>query len=182
MSVRRIVVTGGECTGKTTLAAALAERLGGLFVPEAAREAALAKSGALGPEDVEPIARSHMAAADAALEEARRAGAPLVVLDQDLLSTVVYALHYYRSCPAWIEVMALERRADLYLLCHPDIPWIADPARDRPDRREEIHTLFAGSLASVGAKVADIHGLGEKRLARALARIDEMALGQSPRQ
>jgi NadR type nicotinamide-nucleotide adenylyltransferase len=174
VSVRRIVLTGGECTGKTTLARTLAMRHDTTWSPEAAREAALAKAGPLGPEDVGPIARAHMAAADAAFREADRRARPVFFLDQDLLSTVVYARHYYRICPPWIERLAAERQGDLYLLCHPDLPWIPDPARDRGDRREEIHALFTAALVDAGARVIDVTGKGAEREARAEAAVAEL--------
>jgi len=174
LSVRRIVLTGGECTGKTTLARTLAVRHDTTWSPEAAREAALAKAGPLGPEDVGPIARAHVAAADAALREATRRARPVFFLDQDLLSTVVYARHYYGSCPPWIERLAAERQGDLYLLCHPDLPWATDGVRDRPQAREEIHALFAAALADAGARVVDVTGQGAGREARAEAAVAEL--------
>jgi len=154
----RVVATGGECSGKTTLAAALARRRGVLWVPEAARLVAEEKELPLDASDVARIARRHVAQADAAAAESSRCGLPLLVLDTDLLSTVAYARHYYGSCPAWIGTAARERLADLYLLHHPDVPWIPDPARDRPASREEIHALFAGVLAEFGAIVVDVRG------------------------
>ena len=174
MSVLRIVLTGGECTGKTTLARVLAERHDTAWVPEAAREVALAKAGLLGPEDVEPIARAHIAASDAALREATRRARPAVFFDQDLLSTVVYARHYYGDCPPWIQRLSAERLGDLYIFCRPDLPWTPDPARDRGDRREEMHALFAAALADVGARVAEIAGRGAEREARAEAAVAEL--------
>lgn len=174
MSVLKIVLTGGECTGKTTLARVLAERHDTAWVPEAAREAALAKAGLLGPEDVVPIARAHVTAADAALDEAARRKRPAVFFDQDLLSTVLYARHYYGECPPWIERLAAERLGDLYVLCAPDLPWTPDPARDRGDRREEMHGLFAAALAGAGARVAEIAGQGAEREALAEAAVAEL--------
>jgi len=174
VSVRRIVLTGGECTGKTELARALAERHETLWVTEAAREAALAKNGPLGPEDVEPIARAHVAAADAALREAARRERPAVFFDQDLLSTVVYARHYYGDCPGWILRLAVERLGDLYLLCHPDLPWLPDPARDRGERRDEMHALFGAALVEAGAHVVDVTGRGEEREERAEAAVAKL--------
>ena len=174
MSVSRIVLTGGECTGKTTLARALAERHDTAWVPEAAREAAIAKAGLLGPEDVEPIARAHIAASDAALREATRRTRPAVFFDQDLLSTVVYARHYYGDCPPWIERLAAERLGDLYLLCLPDLPWIPDAGRDRGDRRAEMHALFAAALTDAGGRVADVGGRGAEREERAEAAVAEL--------
>jgi NadR type nicotinamide-nucleotide adenylyltransferase len=154
----RVVATGSECTGKTTLAVHLADQLGALWVPEAARLVADEKGSPLDASDVSRIARRHVALADAAAAESARRDRHLLVLDTDLLSTVVYARHYYGSCPALVEASARARLADLYLLHHPDVPWIPDSARDRPDQRAEIHALFEGVLREFGASVVDILG------------------------
>ena len=154
-----VVVTGSECTGKTTLAAALAARFGCPWSPELSRLHAESKGGQLGPEDVEPIARGQRDAENAAAAGADR----LVVHDTDLVSTVVYAHHYYGTCPGWIEEEARARRADLYLLLHPDVAWAPDGVRDRPRNREEIHALFAARLAALGARVVDVRGSWEER-------------------
>jgi NadR type nicotinamide-nucleotide adenylyltransferase len=177
MSVRRIVLTGGESTGKTTLARDLAARFGTAWAEEAARVVAESMAGPLGPEDVEPIARVHVRLADEAIRAAAAAGRPLVFLDQDLLSTVVYAKHYHGRCPGWIERLAAERLGDLYILCPPDLPWLPDPARDRGDRREEMHGLFVSALAGAGARVAHVKGLGEARMASAVAAIEKKGPG-----
>jgi NadR type nicotinamide-nucleotide adenylyltransferase len=172
MPVRRVVVTGGESTGKTTLARELSRRFTAAWAPEAARIVAEERDGLLGPADVEPIARAHLRLADNAERAARAAGGGLVILDQDLLSTVVYARHYYGSCPPWIERAAAERLGDLYLLCHPDLPWAADGLRDRPDARREIHGLFEAALRDAGARVADVTGIGEERAAASVAALE----------
>jgi nicotinamide riboside kinase len=72
---------------------------------------------------------------------------------------MVYARHYYGACPLWIEQAARERRSDLYLLCHPDVPWVADALQhDRGFLREEMHALFVAALAEVGARVVHVRG------------------------
>lgn len=155
----RVVVTGSECTGKTSLARTLAERLDAPWAPEFARAHLDAKGAPLDAADVEPIARGQVAGEDAAEAAARE----LLVLDTDLLSTAVYARHYYGSCPAWIEEAARARRGDLYLLCAPDLPWVADGQRDRGGLREEMHRLFARALERLGAPVAVVSGEGAAR-------------------
>ncbi len=172
MTVARVVLTGGECTGKTTLARQLAARWETAWAPEAAREVALARPGALEPEDVPVIARTHVRLADEAERAAAEAGRPLVFLDQDLLSTVVYSRHYYGACPHWIERLSAERRGDLYLFCLPDLPWESDGVRDRPAARAEIHVLFAEGLQRSGARVAEVGGSGGARTAAALAAVE----------
>jgi NadR type nicotinamide-nucleotide adenylyltransferase len=160
----RVVVTGSECSGKTTLTRALAERFGAPWVPERCRAYQDAKGAPLEASDVEPIAWEHLAEAEAA--EAR--AADIVFLDTDLVSTVVYARHYYGTCPAWIEEAARERKADLYLLCAPDLAWEPDGQRDRGERREEMHRLFERELGTLGAPAAPVEGEGRAREENAL--------------
>jgi nicotinamide riboside kinase len=172
--MRRVVLTGGECTGKTTLARALAARWGTAWAAEAAREVALGRAGVLGPEDVPVIARAHVRLADEAARAAGEAGRPLVFLDQDLYSTAVYARHYYGDCPHGIERLAARRLGNLYLLCAPDLPWESDGVRDRPAAREEIHALFAAALSAAGARIAHVTGVGAAREAVASAAVTDL--------
>ena len=166
-----VVVTGSESTGKTTLAAHLARAFDTAWVPEYARtylDEKIATTGtALDASDVEPIARGHIAAADAGIVRARG----LVVFDTDLVSTVVYSRHYYGDCPPWIERAARNRLGDLYLLCDIDAPWIPDPARDLPHRREHMHGLFEAALDALGANAVLVRGSWTDRRATAIAAI-----------
>ena len=159
----RVCVTGPESTGKTTLATRLAEWARTEWVPEASRVYAERKVVPLTAGDVGPIAREHIALADAAARRARARGAELLVLDTDLLSTVVYARHYYGAAPRWVERAERERRAPLYLLCDVDVPWIPDGVRDRPEHREEMFALFERALASRHANVVRVRGGWESR-------------------
>ena len=159
----RIVLTGPECSGKTTLAAALAAHFGASWVPEAARRYVETTLGALSAATVRPIAQLSMRMEDDALRDAP----PLLFRDTDLVSTIVYAKHYYTQCPQWIEDEARARRADLYLLCRPDLPWMPDGVRDRPTQREELFGEFSRALEAIDARVVEIRGDGAARIAMA---------------
>ncbi len=151
----RVVVTGSEATGKTTLAAILAADFRAPWSSEEARHYLDRVARPLGADDVEPIARGQIAGEDRAIA----AAGELVLHDTDLLSTMVYARHYYGACPEWIEQAVERRLADLYLLCHPDVPWIADGLyHDRGFRRDEMHALFVAALSEAGARVVHIRG------------------------
>ena len=166
--VTRIVVTGSESTGKTTLARDLAAHFSALWVPEQARAYAERVKRELTAEDVSPIASEQIAAEDAVFAEAIRRDVRWVFLDTDLVSTVVYARHYYGTCPAWIEAEARARLGKLYLLSDIDIPWTPDAVRDRPQARDALMAEFRTSLGEFGARACSVRGVGESRIAAAL--------------
>jgi nicotinamide riboside kinase len=140
------VLTGPESTGKTTLAAALAARFDAPWTREAARLFAESSSVPLSAATVEPIARLSIQMEDAALATTPE----LLVRDTDLVSTVVYARHYYGEVAEWIKEEARARRGDLYLLCLPDLAWEQDGVRR--DRRACRRTRRRGSGALRGRR------------------------------
>lgn len=159
----RVCVTGPESTGKTTLARRLAERFHTEWVPESSRVYAERIGRELTVDDVTPIGREHVLLADAATALAERDGARLLVLDTDLLSTVIYARHYYGRVPRWVEREERLRRADLYLLCDVDVPWIPDGIRDRPTNRDDMFALFRTALERRRAEFVIVRGDWEER-------------------
>lgn len=168
MSVIRVVLTGSESTGKSTLAADLARHYGAQLVGEFVRKFAEQKNGPIDFSDHGLIARGQMALEDEHLIRAGR----LLVQDTDLLSTVVYCCHYFGRCPTWIEQAALARRPDLYLTCQLDVPWVADGVRDRGHMREVMQEMFQRAVAASGAPSLDLRGSREERLSRAIEAVD----------
>jgi NadR type nicotinamide-nucleotide adenylyltransferase len=167
ITARRICLIGSECTGKTRLAEDLARHFGTVWLPEYARDYAVSVARPLTYMDVIPIAEGQIALEERAARRSRSVVEALI-LDTDLISTVVYSRHHYGHCPEWIEAEARKRRADLYLLLDIDVPWIADPVRDCGDRREELHQEFRQALEEFGAKFVVVYGTWEQRLIRAV--------------
>ena len=169
----RVVLTGSESTGKTTLGNELARHYGAELAPEFVRSFAEQHGGTIRFEDHGPIARGQMQLEDD--YAARACGLrPLVLFDTDLLSTVVYCGHYFGQCPRWIEEAARERRPDLYLLCEIDAPWVADGVRDRGEQREEMQALFRDAVVASGASYLSLHGDVPARMAQATPTIDRL--------
>ena len=163
---RRVVVTGSESTGKTTLAARLAAHLGTVWTPEYARGYLDAKPTPLDPSDIEPIARGQRALEEDAARRANR----VLIQDTDVLSTCVYAEHYNGTCPP--SVRRAMRPPDLYLLLGIDVPWVPDPQRDRGHMREHMHALFRDAVRASGAPYVEITGDWEERFRRAVAAVE----------
>lgn len=174
--IRRVVVTGSESTGKSSLAAALAAHHGTVWSPEYVREYVAARKEPVRAEDVEAIAKGQMRVQDALAGRSDR----LLIHDTDLLSTALYSCHYFGDCPAWIEEEVQRRKADLYLLAGIDVPWEADgDQRDRADRRDEMHALFRDALIRRGFPFVELSGPHERRLETAIRSIDSI-LGARP--
>lgn len=159
----RVVLTGSESVGKTTLAQQLGDHFGVPVSTEFVRAYAAERGKQLGFNDHGAIARGQVASEDAAIGRAK----DLVILDTDLVSTVVYCEHYFGRCPDWIKEEATKRAGELYLLLAPDAPWVADGVRDRGERRAEMHELFRSKLIEMKLKYVEIRGSADERFSAA---------------
>jgi HTH-type transcriptional regulator, transcriptional repressor of NAD biosynthesis genes len=169
--VRRVRLVGPESTGKTTLAAALADRFETVWVPEASRDLYARKGYRFVYDDVAEVAWAQLEAEEAAAREANR----VLICDTDALTTLVYARHYFGQAPRLLERLADERAYAATLLCHPDLPWQPDPVRDSPEARAHLFDAFRAELDARGIAYADVTGTGEART-EATARVVEAVL------
>jgi nicotinamide riboside kinase len=62
----------------------------------------------------------------------------------------------------------------LYLLLDIDIPWTADPQRDRGHMREEMQAQFVEAVQRSGSPFVVISGDREERFEKARAAIDDL--------
>lgn len=169
----RIVLTGSECTGKSSLARALAGHYNVGFAGEYLREYFEKAGGRLCIDDAVPIAEGQLQR-ETDLEQR---GCNPLICDTDALSSAIYAKHYFGSCPARIEAILAARPKHHYLLCHIDVPWQADGQRDRPEQREYMQGLFAAELERRGFPHTVVRGPLKQRLATALGIVDQLLAG-----
>jgi nicotinamide riboside kinase len=168
-----VVVVGVESTGKTTLAAALAEHLGRPLVAEQARPWLTARGGRYEEADLTVLAMLQ-ARAEA---EARSQGGP-VVADTDLVVLRIWAEAKYGRCdPRIVEALAARAPA-VYLLPAPDLPWEPDPLRETPDAdaRRVLHERYRALLRALARPWAEVSGLGPARLEAALAALASLGV------
>ncbi|MDH3261402.1 MAG: AAA family ATPase [Acidimicrobiia bacterium] len=166
---RRVVVIGAESTGKTTLAQALANSLGTVWVPEYGRWYWEGRRYLADQRwDTDEFRR--IAAAQRSLEAdlARRAAHGVVVSDTDALVTAVWHDRYLGFSDPDSEAGLEEARPDLYLLCSPDFEWVQDGTRESNHRRVSMHQAMAERARASGADVVVLTGPPEQRLERAL--------------
>ncbi len=169
---RRVVVTGAESTGKSTVAAAVADAFDVTFLPEYLRAFVNIHNRLPNAADTSLIAMGHLAQVSASTSV--NTSGPIELLDTDLLSTICYHRYYFGECPDWIEQKAKEELADLYLFCNSDIPYEAEPGmRDSVEARAAIDRALRGILAEYDAKTVELKGSLEDRLETALTAIND---------
>lgn len=160
-----VALLGAECTGKSTLAEALARRLGAGLVTEYLREWCDAHGRT--PQRHE---QAHIAAEQAARIEAAARAHEVVVCDTTPLITALCSEHYFGDASLTAEALAFQRRCDVTLLCAPDLPWQADGfLRDGPEVRARFDARLRAALAGAGLPWVDVYGSDAERFARALA-------------
>ncbi len=165
----RIVLIGAESTGKSTLAAALADARALPQTGEFVRTYVEQLGRPLHADDLDPIAHGQLA------EEDRHPDAAAVLHDTNALSTLIYARHYFGATQAWLEEAFAARHYSIYLFCQPDIPWTPDPGqRDSPQARDAQHVLFDTELKRRGLPTVRIAGDKDARLRSALDAVDEV--------
>ena len=168
--MKRIVLTGAECTGKSTLAQVLSGYYGEPWTAEFVRSYVEQLDRQLIQADLEEIFCGQIAAEDAGQARSKR----FVIHDTNLLSSIIYANHYFETTYDWANETLLERKYTLYLLCPPEgIEWEEDLGqRDGPSAREELHSTFKESLEKLKLPYVELNGDEGLRLRLAIKAID----------
>lgn len=157
----RIVFIGAECTGKTTIATEVARSFNEPCSAEFVRQYAQALDRPLEARDLDPIARGQIRIED----EARDAARQYVFHDTNLLSSILYAEHYFDSHLAWVDEAFSQRTYSLYFLCSLDVPWEDDPGqRVGPNERAKLQPLFQKILSRYNIDPVTLSGPIEKRI------------------
>lgn len=135
MSVKKIVIIGLESTGKSTLTQALAAAYKEPYVQEYAREYIEKLDRPYKIDDLLSIAKGQIEAEDLALIKAKK----YLFIDTDLQVLNVWSQYKYGTTDPWILDQIENRKYDLYLLTHIDIPWEADPQREHPETQMRVY-------------------------------------------
>jgi len=165
----KIVITGPESSGKTTLVEALSIRLEIESIPEFARSYLENLNNKYKYEDLLIIAKEQQKAIDNKVQKGN-----LLIVDTDLLTIKIWSEYKFGKCDEWIIQTLNLKKPDLYLLCKPDIPWEADPLRENQNDREELYQIYQEEIRKLEAPSVEISGSKEHRLSIAIQAIEEL--------
>lgn len=163
----KIVVTGPESSGKTTLTLALGDTLRAVVVNEVAREYIDELDRPYAESDLLVIAKAQLELEDALSSVAGSDGR--IICDTELLTIRIWSEEKYGRCEPWIVEQTERRHYDHWLLCKPDIPWEPDPQRENPHDRDRLFVKYEALLRVLGKPFTVIEGDRDQRLNAAVA-------------
>lgn len=169
--VKRVCILGAESTGKSTLAAALAERFGTLWNPEYGRPYTQIgrQDGAWSSWEFTHIARIHCWYEDFLAALAQR----VLFSDTDAFTTAVFH-EVYLGTPAVGFDELVGRRYDLFVVCGLDVPWRHDGIREFEEQRRAMHERYLERAGESGSPWLLVEGPPERRLEAAAAAADAL--------
>lgn len=151
--VQRVCLLGGESSGKSTLAMALAQEFDTSHVAEYGRELWDSKSGALAFEDMRHIAAVQVQRE----EEAAMCANRFLFCDTSPLTTLFYSNHMFGKAEPTLERLA-ERHYDFTILCAPDFSFVQDGTRQPEAFRMHQHEWYLNELAKRGITYRLVEG------------------------
>ena len=159
----KIIVTGPESSGKTTLCKKLSKHFKIPFTKEFAREYLNVLSRDYSQDDLLKIAKGQLASEH-----------NFQLLDTDLITIKIWSEYKYGNCDKWIleqiEKQKTEKR--FYLLCKPDIHWEADPLRENPNNRNGLFELYKKELEDLEYNYLIVKG--ENRVETSILKISNL--------
>ena len=156
----KIIITGPESSGKTTLCTALFQHFNIPFAKEFARFYINKLEREYTQNDLLSIAKGQL---ESELNSQ--------LLDTDLITIKIWSEYKYGSCDKWILTQIEKQKSEkrFYLLCKPDIPWQTDNQRENPNDREELFKIYKQELENLGHTYFVVEG--EERIQKSIEKI-----------
>lgn len=170
----KLVITGAESSGKTTLAKTLADHFQCFWVPEYARDYLEINGAQYQFDDLLKIAGGQKSMQEILEQKSRIADQKLLISDTDLLTIKIWSQVRFEKVDPQINHWLEESSVDLYLLCKPDIPWKKDPLRENENDREHLFSLYEKELKEKASPYAVIGGDRESRKAEAITKVEAL--------
>ena len=149
MNLLKIIVTGPESSGKTTLCQQLSTHFNIPFAKEFARHYIDSLDKGYIIDDLLPIAKGQL-----------QSEFNSQLLDTDLITIKIWSEYKYGRCEKWIidKIEKQKTETRFYLLCKPDISWEADNQRENPNDRDAIFEIYKEELDDLGHKYSIVEG------------------------
>jgi len=170
--VKKVAVVGPECTGKSELCQFLASYYHTAWVPEYARGYLDNLVRPYEQHDLLTIAHGQIRLEDKYEKDCK----DLMFCDTNLYVIKVWSEFKFGNTHPEILKLIADRKYDLYLLTYVDLPWVADPQREHPHRREELYDIYLNEMKAQPVPCVEIKGLGDERRRNAVNAIEQLVI------
>ncbi|MEM6805176.1 MAG: ATP-binding protein [Bacteroidota bacterium] len=166
--IPKIAIVGPESTGKSSLAADLAQHYQVDWVREYAREYLDQLGRDYVQSDLLEIAHGQLKLEDAGLQKKPK----LLICDTNLIVIKIWSEFKYARCDQALQLLFNFSEYPLYLLCDIDVPWTYDSQREHPHLRQELLDMYKKELEQEKLNYVIISGAKEERLQTAVKEIN----------
>lgn len=170
----KIAIVGPESTGKSTMAAYLAEYYDTVWVPEYAREYCEKLTGPCTWQDEINMFYGQLELEETIIPKANK----ILICDTTFITVKIWSDYTFGRSPQQVLDELSKHPYDYYLLLDIDLPWEEDPLRDFPHMREHFMNVWHTELQALGAEYKVISGTGAGRYQNAVDAIDKF-IGRS---
>ncbi len=157
--MKKIIVTGPESSGKTTLFKQITSFYKIRGVNEYARE----YIGNLNREykyfDILQIAKKQFENE----QKLSSTNPQFLIADTDLLTLEIWCEFKYKKCHSFILDTLRNHLPNFYILCYPDIPWEFDPQRENPKDRIDLFNIYESKIKALGVDYHIVKGNEQNR-------------------
>lgn len=160
-----------ESSGKSTLAAAIQAKYGGLLVHEYARTYCEKKIDFIHKEDVIHIGDQQLIE----YQNVKEADG-LVIFDTNILTTIIWLKDKFHTRLQRFHNALQSQQFDLIFLCAPDLPWEDDGIREDGHRLKILHERYIVYLKKYDFSYILIEGLDTDRENLAFKELDLIIL------
>jgi nicotinamide riboside kinase len=168
--IKKIILTGAESTGKSTLAKQLALHYHTVYMPEYARTYIENLNRDYNYEDVVHIAEMQIQFEQAFLHKANR----YLFIDTGLIITKIWFQEVFQKYPDWLDDAILKSLPDFYLICDIDLPWKEDSVRENGtlEKRKYLMNRYIEEIKKYAIKYGIVSGQENERLQNAIKIIE----------
>lgn len=171
-----VVVSGPESSGKSQLCRELSTALNLPWVKEYARSYLEQEGPDYDFATFLKIYQGHIAQQKKAIDHSQ---APLLFLDTDSIHYQVWCKRVFKQNSPIISRQMAQESHHHYLLCKPDLPWVADPLRENPEDRDQLFLEYQEIIQSWQRPMAIVSGQKKERLSNALDALYSFDLADS---
>ena len=174
--MRKVLITGPEPSGKTSLAQELARRFKSRWVGEFARTYLEELDRPYQADDLLKIVNGQLRLEQQLVTDKL----PYLFCDTGPEVVYIWSMVKFGEADPYLLTLLHRQHYDVRLLCYPDLPWEADPLREHSDFTDRLALFEQYQLLheDMGWDYSVIRGTGNERYAAAEQRVQGQGQGQ----